>query len=97
MRTLDLPSAETIAAYLHSAPAPASPGPARNAARAYPKHPEFAGLHGVEYDNAYQAWYRKQPGYTARHTQYTREYRRALKLKEEAAWRRFQTSSKLKP
>ncbi|MEY4940752.1 MAG: hypothetical protein RIQ93_2487 [Verrucomicrobiota bacterium] len=85
MRTIDLPSRETIAAYLHAAPpAPASPGPARNAARPYPKHPEFAGLHGVEYDNAYQAWRRKQPGRKEQHTAYNRKWRLALRVKEEA-------------
>ena len=84
MRTLDLPSRETIAAFLHAAPAPASPGPARTAARPYPVHPELEGLHGVEYDNAYQAWYRKQPGYTARHTAYNRKWRLALRKLEEA-------------
>ena len=80
-----MPSHETIAAYLHAAPAPASPGPARSKARPYPKHPELAGLHGEEYHKAYQAWYRKQPGQKERHTRYTHEWRLALRKLEEAA------------
>ena len=84
MKTFDLPRAETIAAFLHAAPAPASPGPARTAARPYPKRPELEGLHGVEYDNAYQAWRRKQPGRKEQHTAYNRKWRLALRKLEEA-------------
>jgi len=84
MKTFDLPRAETIAAYLRAAPAPARSGPARNAARPYPKHPELAGLDRIAYQAAYQAARRKLPGYTARHTKYTREWRRALHALEEA-------------
>ena len=79
-----MPSHETIAAYLHAAPAPASPGPARTAARPYLVHPELEGLHGEKYHKAYQAWYRKKPGQKERHTRYTREWRWALRVKEEA-------------
>ena len=89
MKTFDLPRAETIAAYLRAAappapPAPSRPGPTRTRARSYPKHPEFEGLHGAEYQAAYQAMRRKRPGHKARHTKYTREWRRALREKEEA-------------
>ena len=84
MRTLDLPSRETIAAFLHAPPAPASPGPARNKSQPYPKHPEFAGLHGAEYQAAYQAVRRKRPGYRARHNKYVKEWRLALRKLEEA-------------
>ena len=84
MRTLDLPSRETIAAFLHAPPAPASPGPARNKSQPYPKHPEFAGLDRIAYQAAYQAARRKLPGYKEQHTKYTREWRWALRVKEEA-------------
>ena len=84
MRTFDLPSRETIAPFLPAPPAPASPGPARTQERPYPKHPEFAGLHGEDYHKAYQAWYRQKPGQKERHTRYTREWRWALRVKEEA-------------
>ena len=86
MRTFDLPSRETIAAYLRAPapPAPSRPGPTRTRARTGRKYPEFAGLHGAEYQAAYQAVRRKRPGYKARHTKYTREWRRALREKEEA-------------
>ena len=83
-----MPSPEYMRAACHPpeqpAPAPDSPAPRHSKTKPYPTHPEFAGLHRDEYQQAYGKWFRSQPGYKAKHTQYTRDWRWARKVQAEA-------------